>query len=92
MTMTALLAGVEHLAGRGAQSLVIVGDDQLHPAQGRDPPASAGRLSRGAPPPKARWQRPALRGGIGVDADGDYRCRRNDPPALAHLEVCGVDP
>ena len=30
---TALLAGVEHLAGGGAQSLVIVGDDQLHPAQ-----------------------------------------------------------
>ena len=33
MAMTALLAGVEHLAGGGAQSLVIVGDGQLHPAQ-----------------------------------------------------------
>ena len=89
---TALLAGVEHLAGGGAQTLVIVGDDQLHPAQA----AIRQRAQEGCPE-GLRLRRPGgnvqhFAAAIGVDADGDCRCRRDDPPALAHLEVCGVDP
>ncbi len=88
----ALLGCGKYLAGRGAQPFVIVGDDQLHTSQA----AIRQRAQEGFPEGfgfrRAGGYAQNLAPAIGVDAHRDYRRRRDNPSALAHFEVGGVDP
>jgi hypothetical protein len=82
---TPLQGGVEDLRGRRTQALVVVGDDQLDAAQ-----AAVGQPAQKALPECLGFRRTGgdaehLAWAIGVDADSNYRRRRDDPPGFACL-------
>ena len=69
-----------------------IGDDQLHALE-----ATADQGLEEAGPKGFRFGRADLKPddltpAVGVDRDGDYRRHRDDPPALALLEIGGVQP
>src|SRR5690606_30476078 len=86
----ALPGGAEHLGDGGLQSLMRVGDDELHPAQ-----SAPGELAQELGPD---WF--GLRGAdlhaqhlattVGVDADRDDDGDRDDASAAAHLQISCV--
>src|SRR3954452_5792683 len=92
MHPTPLKAGMEHLAGRGAQALMVIGDHQLDAAQ-----AAVGQRTQEALPEHlrlggARGDTEHLAPTIRVHANSDYRRGRDDAASLARLHVSRVDP
>src|SRR4051794_25139876 len=74
------------------QALVVVGDDEPDAAQ-----AAIGERAEELGPEDLGFRGAGrdtqdLAAAVGVDADGDYDGDAGDPPALAGLEVGGVDP
>ena len=84
--------GAQNAGDGGLQPLVGVGDHQLDAAQ-----APARQLAKEFRPAglglgAADIQPEDLPATVGVDADGQRHGDRDDPPALAHLPVGGVQP
>ncbi len=69
----ALLARGEHLAGSGAQSLVIIGDDQLDPAKAPIRQRTQEGFPEGLCLRRSGGDAQHFAAAIGVDANGDYR-------------------
>jgi hypothetical protein len=89
---TPLQGGVEDLRRRRPQALVVVGVDQLDTAQ-----AAVGQRAQKALPERLGFRGAGgdaehLASAVGVDADSNYRRRRDDPPGLASLHIGRIDP
>ena len=88
----ALPGRAQYPGDRLLEALVGIGDDQLHALE-----ATADQGLEEAGPKGFRFGRADLKPddltpAVGVDRDGDYRRHRDDPPALALLEIGGVQP
>ena len=92
MNPAPLLRGVEHLGGGGAQSRVIVGDDEADAAR-----AAIGARAQEALPEHLGLRRAGgnaehLAAAVADDADRDHRRRRDDPTAVTDLRVGRIAP
>jgi hypothetical protein len=88
----ALVSGVEGPPGGGAQSLVVVGDHQLHPAQSTIGKAAEEVRLEGFGLEEAGGDAENLAPAILVDRDGHYHRPADDPAAIADLQVGRVQP
>ena len=88
----ALPGRLQHLRNGRLQPLVVVGDDELHPAQAatRQRAQEVRPEGLGLRGPDRHPEDLAL--ALGAHRDGDYHGDRNDPPGLARLHVGRVDP
>ena len=87
-----LLGRAEDALRGGPEALVVVGDDEPHPAQ----PAVGERAEKVGPEGlrlrRAGGDAEHLAPPVQVHADGHYHGAADDPPVLAHLQVVGVEP
>src|SRR5690606_9428772 len=89
----AALPGGAHDAGYSAlEALMGIGDDQLHARE-----AAPDKVLQEVGPEDLGFRRPDMQAddlapALGVDGHGDYCGNADDPPALAHLEIGGIEP
>ena len=92
MNPASLVSCVEDATRGGPQTLVIIGDHQLHPAQ-----AAVGKGSEELYPEHlglggAGGDPQHLALAVLIDPDGDYYGAADNPPAIAHLQIGRVEP